>query len=151
MSDRPWEREGIPSTGDPDTDRAIGLAHQLFDQARAGDPAVLDWIDQGVPIDLTDADGNTLLMLAAYHGHDDLVTGLAARGADVDRRNDRGQSPLAGAVFKASPEVVRALVAAGADPDAGEPSARETAAFFEQPELATLLDGETSPTDDGGG
>lgn len=140
MTDRPWVRKGVPSTGDPDTDRAVELAHQLFDQARSGDPQVLDWVDQGVPIDLTDADGNTLLMLAAYHGHDQLVAGLAARGADVDRRNDRGQSPLAGAVFKADPDVVRALLAAGADPDVGEPSARETATFFDQPELAALLE-----------
>ena len=26
-------------------------------------------MDAGVPVDLTDAAGNTLLMLGAYHGH----------------------------------------------------------------------------------
>jgi ankyrin repeat protein len=90
-----------------------------------------------VPVNLTDASGNTLLMLAAYHGHPATVTALAGRGADVDRLNDRGQSPLAGAVFKGEQEVVRALLAAGADPDAGSPTARETAAMFERPELFT--------------
>ena len=74
-----------------------------------------------MPVDLTDASGNTLLMLAAYHGHAATVTRLAARGADADRVNDRGQSPLAGAVFKDEQDVVRALLAAGADPDAGSP------------------------------
>nr|WP_246305764.1 ankyrin repeat domain-containing protein [Nocardioides marinisabuli] len=88
------------------------------------------YVDAGVPVDLTDAQGNTLLMLAAYHGHAAVVRGLAERGADVDALNDRGQSPLAGAVFKDEQAVVEALVALGADPDAGAPTARETAQMF---------------------
>ncbi len=39
-------------------------------------------------------------MLAAYHGHADLVKLLLDNGADPNRLNDRGQSPLAGAVFQ---------------------------------------------------
>jgi ankyrin repeat protein len=124
----------------PDDD-AVELAHRLFELARAGSAQLLAYLDAGAPTDLTDAAGNTLLMLAAYHGHAELVTGLAGRGADVNRANDRGQTPLAGAVFKAEPEVIRALVAAGADPEAGTPSARQSAAFFGRPELAALLDG----------
>ena len=89
----------------------------------------------GVPVNLTDASGNTLLMLAAYHGHAATVTMLAGRGADVDRVNDRGQSPLAGAVFKGEDAVVTALLQAGADPDAGTPTARETAEMFGRPDL----------------
>ena len=60
---------------------------------------------------------------------------LAGRGADADRVNDRGQSPLAGAVFKDEQDVVRALLEAGADPDAGTPTARDTAAMFGRPDL----------------
>lgn len=146
MPDRPWIRSTDEvSTGDPVTDQAIELAHDVLDLARAGDVTVLDWVDRGVPVDLTDPDGNTLLMLAAYHGHATVVAELADRGADVDRANDRGQSPLAGAVFKGEPEVIRTLVAAGADPDAGEPSARAATTFFERPDLADLL-GSAGPT-----
>jgi len=109
----------------------VELAHQMFDLARAGETARLAaYVESGVPVDLTDASGNTLLMLAAYHGHAATVAALTARGADADRVNDRGQSPLAGAVFKDEPDVVQALLVAGADPDAGTPSARETAAMF---------------------
>jgi ankyrin repeat protein len=119
---------------------AVELAHQMFDLARAGETAELTrYVDQGVPVNMTGADGNTLLMLAAYHGHAELVTDLAERGADVDALNDRGQSPLAGAVFKGEDEVVRALVAAGADPNHGSPTALETAEFFERPDLAELM------------
>lgn len=114
----------------------VDLAHALFDLARQGSTARLAaYVDAGAPVDLTDPAGNTLLMLAAYHGHADLVRELARRGADVDRLNDRGQSPLAGAVFKGEDEVVAVLLEGGADPDRGTPTARETAAMFGRPQL----------------
>jgi ankyrin repeat protein len=122
---------------DPD---AIALAHRMFDLAREGSDELLTYLDSGVPVGLTDAAGNTLVMLAAYHGHASLVAGLATRGADVNALNDRGQTPLAGAVFKGSADVIRALVAARASPDLGTPSARESAVFFGKHELAALLD-----------
>src|SRR5699024_9900387 len=45
------------------------------------------------PQNLTNDSGDTLLMLAAYHGHADTVRALLTRGADPNRLNDRGQSP----------------------------------------------------------
>lgn len=117
-------------TTSPDDD-ALALAHALFDACRAGTADdVLPYVDAGAPATMRDADGNSLLMLAAYHGHAELVGELARRGADVDQVNDRGQSPLAGAVFKGHDDVVGVLLEAGADPDAGTPSARESAVFF---------------------
>ena len=114
----------------------IELAHQLFDWAREGQTErVAAYVDAGAPADLTDPGGNTLLMLAAYHGHATLVRALAERGADVDALNNRGQSPLAGAVFKAEPDVVAALLEHGADPNLGQPTARETAEMFGQSHL----------------
>lgn len=46
------------------------------------------------------------LMLAAYHGHAQLVDFLIEHGADPNRLNDRLQSPLAGAVFKKEDDVI---------------------------------------------
>lgn len=112
-------------------DDAIEFAHRLFDAARAGEEVfVTGAIDQGAPVDLTDAAGNTLLMLAAYHEQDSLVRALAERGADVNRLNDRGQSPLAGAVFKKAHDVISVLLEYGADVEHGTPSARATAEMF---------------------
>ena len=131
-TDRPWD-ESVDSPPDP---QLVAIAHACFDFARAGDTARLRaYVEQGVPANLTDATGNTLLMLAAYLGHAETVSALVALGADPDRTNDRGQSPLAGAIFKSEDDVVRALLAAGADPDVGTPSARATALMFDRADL----------------
>jgi ankyrin repeat protein len=109
----------------------VELAGRVFDLARQGETEPLAaYVDAGVPVDLTNDKGDTLLMLAAYHGHAGAVQALLTRGADQGRANDRGQTPLAGAVFKKEPDVVRALLDAGADPAAGRPSAEETARMF---------------------
>lgn len=106
------------------------LAGRLFDFARTGSEQLLAYVDAGVPVNLRNDSGDSLLMLAAYHGHARLVRGLLQREADPDALNDRGQSPLAGAVFKGETDVIAALTDGGADPDAGHPSAREAAAMF---------------------
>src|SRR5689334_8246455 len=112
----------------PDDPATLDFAATLFDLARKGRTNdLVQYVDQGVPPNLSDDKGDTLLMLAAYYGHADLVDALLRRGADPDRANDRGQTPLAGAVFKAQGDVIRALLAAGADPHAGAPSAMDTA------------------------
>ena len=142
------EQPPPPAPGDAPRDAAgddgdvVELAHRVLDLARAGDAASLaGYVDAGVPVDLTDPRGNTLLMLAAYHGHAPAVRALAERGADVDRANDRHQTPLAGAVFKGEADVVRVLLEHGADAGAGAPSALETARFFGREDLAALLGG----------
>lgn len=104
--------------------------------ARDGDTeALLGRLDSGVPVDTADSSGNTLLMLAAYHGRPAVVSALLERGADVNRLNDRGQSPLAGAVFKGDDTIVWLLLEAGADVDAGSPSAAATAELFNRGDL----------------
>ena len=131
-TDRPWD-DSVDSPPDP---ALVVIAHACFDFARAGDTARLRaYVEQGVPANLTDAVGNTLLMLAAYQGQAETVSALVALGADPDRTNDRGQSPMAGAIFKGADDVVRVLLAAGADPDIGTPSARATAEMFDRADL----------------
>src|ERR1035437_6870693 len=130
--DRPWD----DSVDNPPDSQLPTIAHACFDFARAGDTDRLRaYIEQRVPANRTDATGNTLLMLAAYHGHAETVSALVALGADPDRTNDREQSPLAGAIFKSEDDVVAALLGAEADPDVGTPSARATAEMFDRAEL----------------
>ncbi|PZH10467.1 hypothetical protein C1I97_14015 [Streptomyces sp. NTH33] len=118
----------------------VELATKIFDLARQGRTGTLvAYVDAGVPANLTNDRGDSLVMLAAYHGHADTVRALLARGADADRANDRGQTPLAGAVFKGEQEVVRVLLEGGADPSAGTPSAVDTARMFGKAELLELF------------
>lgn len=123
---------------DPDV---IELAGRVFDLARSGGTEELAaYLDAGVPANLTNDKGDTLLILAAYHAHPDTVTALLERGADHGRVNDRGQTALGAAAFRRCEEAVRALLAAGADPDLGRQSARATAEVFGLPEMSRLLD-----------
>ena len=123
----------------------IELAGRVFDLARAGrTDELIDYVDAGVPVNLPNDKGDTLLILAAYQGHPGTVAALLARGADHARVDDRGQTALAAAVFRQSEATVRSLLDAGADPDAGGPSARATAEFFELPAMASLLSGAAS-------
>lgn len=126
---------------EPDDD-VVELATRLFAMARSGETdRLVAYVDAGVSPDLSNHKGDSLVMLAAYHGHAATVQALLHRGADPNRRNDRGQTPLAGAVFKGEREVMAALLAAGADPEAGQPSATATARVFERADLLALLHG----------
>ncbi|MFD4376138.1 ankyrin repeat domain-containing protein [Streptomyces sp. NPDC058486] len=127
----------MSETPDPEV---VELASKVFDLARTGDADTLAaYVDAGVPANLTNDRGDTLVMLAAYHGHAAAVTALLERGADADRANDRGQTPLAGAVFKGEDAVIRALLAGGANPESGTPSAVDTARMFGKTELLELF------------
>jgi ankyrin repeat protein len=118
------------------SDALLALAAKLFDLARQGETDTLAaYLDAGAPADLTNDKGDSLVMLAAYHGHAATVQTLLSHGADPNRVNDRGQSPLAGAVFKGSGDVVRILLGAGADPSFGQPNALETARMFGKTDL----------------
>ena len=122
------------------TDEELAFLHEMFDLARTGDTARLaDAIDVGIPVNLTNGSGDTLLILAAYHDHPDTVRALLARNADTARVNDRGQTALGAAVFRRDEQTVRDLLAAGADPALGTRSARDIAEFFELKEMQALL------------
>ena len=120
------------------------FAHRLFNMAREGSLDLLNYIDQGVNINLVNQEGQSFLMLAAYHGHAELVTALAKAGADVNLLNDRGQSPLAGAIFKKEDAVVDALLNAGASATAGQPTAIDSARMFGREDLLGRLEGESA-------
>ncbi|HEV7471223.1 MAG: uncharacterized protein QOJ30_2717 [Pseudonocardiales bacterium] len=126
---------------EPD-EETLAFAHRMFELARDGGTEELAAnVDAGLPVNLTNDKGDTLLILAAYHGHPETVAALLARGADPGRVNDRGQTALGAATFRRTRESVVALLAVGADPTAGGQSALAVAQFFDLPEMAELLRG----------
>ncbi|KAF7985484.1 hypothetical protein HWV62_5263 [Athelia sp. TMB] len=130
----------VPSTVTDLPQETIAFAHRMFQAARDGDSAaLLQAVDAGLPVNLTNDKGNTLLMLAAYAGHTEITDALLSRGADPNRLNDLGQSTVAGAVFKAHDAVVHSLMKAGADPRIGTPTAVQTAHMFGRKDLMEVL------------
>jgi ankyrin repeat protein len=135
------EPESSP-TKDPTTlpPEALELAAKLFDYARAGDVQSLSqYLTAGIPTNLTNHEGNTLLMLAAYNGQKDAVELLLSKNADTNVLNGRGQSPIAGAVFKGYDEIVKLLVDGGADVRLGQPNAVDCAKMFKREEAFKIM------------
>jgi ankyrin repeat protein len=97
-------------------EEAAEFTEQVFNKARDGDAEMLDrLVTAGLPVNLKNSKGDTLLMLASYYGHLDAVNVLLKHKADPEMRNGNGQSPIAGAAFKGDLAVVKALVEAGAE------------------------------------
>jgi ankyrin repeat protein len=133
---------------------ALDLATKLFNLARTGStPTLLSYLQAGIPTDLTNAQGDTLLMLAAYHGNVETTKMLLEEGADPNILNGKGQSVIAGAVFKGWDEVVEVLLEGGADVRGGRPSAVECARMFGRGDLVEMFEGRTEGrvgSEDGG-
>ena len=99
--------------------RYAELQQMALGFARHGETESLaTMLRHGLPVNLADAKGNTLLMLASYNGNLETTRMFLKHGADVDRRNDRGQTPLGGVAFKGYEEIVALLLKHGADVDA---------------------------------
>lgn len=109
------------------SDEQIEFLNSLFDFAREGKTQALSSaIDQGIPVNLTNHNGDTFLILAAYREQAAVVDTLIERQADVNALNSRGQSALTSSIFMQNEEISTALLNAGADPDHGPQSARAT-------------------------
>jgi uncharacterized protein len=111
-------------------DDVLALARRAFQHARAGEAAQLSWmLNAGLPANLANERGDTLLMLASYNGHLEAAQALLDHGADPERVNDRGQTPLSGAAYKGDLTLARLLLDAGARVDGAGPDGR-TALMF---------------------
>ena len=130
-----------PQTAPQLSEEELALLNQMFDLAREGGTAQLrQALEAGVPVNLTNGKGDTLLNLAAYHQHEDTVAALLEAGADPDRVNDNGQTALMSAVFRGHEAIVRRLLAAGASQTAGAHSAVDFARVFERTDLVPVLE-----------
>ena len=118
------------------------LPDAAADLARKGDTEGLGaLLKGGLDVDARDAKGNTLLMLAGYHGRTEVVKLLLKSGAMVDLRNDKGQTPLGGVAFKGYVEIATLLLDAGADPvaDQGGSTPADFATLAGKTEILALL------------
>jgi uncharacterized protein len=131
---------GVPEEPAHDPE-VVQLAGRAFDLARRGATDTLAaYVDAGVPADLCDEQGATLLLTAVRHGRTGTAAALLERGADPDRADGHGRTALADAVLRGDEEALELLLGAGADPAAGAPSAVQTARGRGLLELAARLE-----------
>ncbi|MGL4554784.1 MAG: ankyrin repeat domain-containing protein [Gemmataceae bacterium] len=97
-----------------------------FQAARDGDVKTLtEYFAVGMPVNAANERGDSLLILAVYHGHAE-AAGLILKQPKVDlkHRNRMGFTALDGAAFKGSAALVKALVKAGAEVNGKSPAGR---------------------------
>jgi len=124
------------------------LPDEAAELARKGDTVGLAaLIKGGLAVDAQDAKGNTLLMLASYHGKAETVAMLLKARATVDLRNAKGQTPLGGVAFKGYADIATLLLDAGADPvaDQGGSTPGDFATTFGRHDILVLLKERSAP------
>lgn len=121
----------------------LEFARRVFQFARTGETEELaTLLGQGLPANLRNERGDSLLMLACYHGHLETARALLGHGADPELLNDAGQTPLAGAAFKGDAAVVSLLLERGAEVDSAGPNGKTAlmiAAMFNRVEMMRML------------
>jgi len=124
-------------------EQVMEVARMAFQHARSGNAVALAAIlDAGLPPNLCNERGDTLLMLASYHGHADATRVLLEHKADPERTNDRGQTPLAGCAFKGDVAMARLLLEHGTRVDGAGPDGKTAlmfAAMFDRVEVMEEL------------
>jgi ankyrin repeat protein len=113
----------------------------VFELAREGRTAPLgEMLDAGVPLDVVNGRGDSLLIVAVYGQHHDTARELLRRGADTAVVNGMGQTALACAVFRGNEPILLELLTAGADPDLGSHSGVQIADQFALPRMREVLE-----------
>lgn len=96
-----------------------GLAQSLdemFSAVKSNDVATVErLLQRGIDVNSTDPRGDSLLIIAAREGHEDVVGRLIAGRARVNARNGAGETALMMAAIKGYLAVVGRLQAAGAE------------------------------------
>ena len=121
-------------------DDTLAFAARVFQYARMGHAEELaELFGQGLPANLRNDKGDSLLMLAAYNGQAEAARVILEAGGDPELANDRGQTPLAGAAFKNDLAMARLLLQHGADPN------RRDAAGQSAADMARAMGAQATP------
>lgn len=112
----------------------------VFDLARTGRHDELgEMLSAGVPVNITNARNDTLLIVAAYAQQASVVAVLIQLGANLDHVNNMGQTAVSCAVFRNDQALLRMLIEAGADVHAGAHSGLAIAQQFGLTEMVGIL------------
>lgn len=121
----------------------IHYGQAAFDIARKGTVAEIEKVfsqDKNA-INATDANGNSMLILACYRGNTDVAKYIAAKTTDINYKNKQGTALMA-AVMNGDASLVTYLLQKGAKPDITEESGKTAliyAVFFGKATCAKAL------------
>ncbi|XP_076808592.1 ankyrin repeat and SAM domain-containing protein 6-like [Clavelina lepadiformis] len=94
-----------------DTSLSVSQIHSLLAAVEIGELSKVQMLlEQGISVETTDVDGNSLLHIAAANGHEDIVRLLSIKGASLDRPNLYGWTPLMQASRHGYEKVVKHLL-----------------------------------------
>ena len=134
--------EGAAPTSASEQD-VLDFAQKIFEYARTGDTEGLrPMLQRGLPPNMSNHKGDTLLMLAAYHGHLETARLLLEVGANPDKYNDMAQTPLGATAFKGYLPMVELLLEHKALPDFAPPGGKTPlmfAAMFNRTAIVDVL------------
>ena len=141
--DQRHEKNDLPTNPITPDQEIIDFAQEVFKLARTGDAQTLArLLQKGLPPNMSNHKGDTLLMLAAYHGHVDATKALLDAGAEPDRYNDLAQTPLGASTFKGHLSIVELLLSHGAQPGFAPPGGKTSlmfAAMFNRLDIVKVL------------
>ena len=100
---------------------------------------VVELLQRGMDVNTSDRDGDTLALIAARNGNNDLLDFLLRNRANVLKQNKYGDSPIMAATMQGHADAVRRLLAAGADVHNKGWNALHYAAYSGHTEIARLL------------
>jgi hypothetical protein len=84
------QMDALEAAGLTETD-----VEDVFSSARHGRVEEIEkLLDQGIPVDIRDSHGNTLLTIACQNGNKRVAKAVLRRSADINARNYKGNTPL---------------------------------------------------------
>jgi ankyrin repeat protein len=121
---------GASGAMDPET---LDFLRQIFGLVREGDTDRLaGLIERGMPVNFRNEKGDSLIMLASYHGRLETSKLLL----------DQGQTPLAGVAYKGYDEIAALLLKHGANVEGNSPDGKTPfmmAAMFNRVAIMQML------------
>lgn len=134
---------GAPAARPAMDQETLDFIRGVFGLVRAGDSERMGtMIAKGMPVNFRNEKGDSLIMLACYHGHLETARLLLDAGADPNVANDQGQTPLAGVAYKGFTDIAELLLAHGALVEGASPDGKTPlmmAAMFNRPAILELL------------
>ncbi|XP_075204792.1 ankyrin-3 isoform X12 [Anomaloglossus baeobatrachus] len=119
MSEEPKEKISKPAHRKKKGKKQSDTSASYLRAARAGNlEKALDYLKNGVDINVCNQNGLNALHLASKEGHVEIVSELIQRGVDVDAATKKGNTALHIASLAGQTEVVRVLVTNGANVNA---------------------------------